>query len=145
MTQDMSSEQFSIKINDGLNRVGVSDEVIRDRRKRSLQVECNETVLYRTHFEGLLSSEVYILGSQSEGTTTIGLHSDVDLGYILDHVVVITSDKDKHVSDMYSFRMDKFTSRGYCCIRDISFYKNTEISDFLDRFLRHILNKIRLT
>ncbi|KAL4218377.1 hypothetical protein ACF0H5_023114 [Mactra antiquata] len=127
----MSSLQLSLKINEVLNHVGVNEKIIQHRRKTSLEVECFRTV---NRLTGLcwFPVESIFFGSQTEGTTTIGLCSDFDYAYMLDKVVVLTNSNDADVSeDIYTFRMEKFTNRGYCCLRDVSSGKNTQISEQL--------------
>ncbi|KAL4218379.1 hypothetical protein ACF0H5_023116 [Mactra antiquata] len=132
MTQDkMSSLQLSLKINEVLNHVGVNKKIIQLRRNCFLEAECFCTVYHRTR-PLCVSEETFYFGSQMEGTTTIGLRSDFDSAHMLDKVVVLTNSHDADVSeDMYTFCMDKFTNRGYCCLRDVSFGKNSKISKSL--------------
>ncbi|KAL4218236.1 hypothetical protein ACF0H5_022972 [Mactra antiquata] len=125
----MSSQQLSHKINDVLNHVGINNDIIKHRRKCYLQTECFAEVYSRTIIKAWACEEVYHFGSQSEGTTTMGINSDKDQLKIPDEVVVITSTKTDHVTeDMYAFHMEKFTNRGYCCLRDISFGNNSKVS-----------------
>ncbi|KAL4219125.1 hypothetical protein ACF0H5_021708 [Mactra antiquata] len=66
--------------------------------------------------------KTHFFGSRSEGSTTPGLHSDLDSVMIPDKMVVITDNLDEIPEEMiYTFKMDKYTNKGYCLLRDISF------------------------
>ncbi|KAL4217667.1 hypothetical protein ACF0H5_022409 [Mactra antiquata] len=138
MAKDMmSSRTLSLKINEVLNHVGVNDEIIKYRRNCFLQMECIYKVYGRTCVERRLNLHVLYFGSQSEGTTSIGLNSDLDFIFIVNNFVVITSTKDDYVSkDTYTLHMDKFTNRGYCCLRDTSFSKNSKMSKLWSHCLK---------
>ncbi|KAL4219123.1 hypothetical protein ACF0H5_021706 [Mactra antiquata] len=119
--------EFSLKINKILNNEGVNEDVIRKRRKCYSQMECNERIHKYTDYS--FSEKPHFFGSQSEGSTTLGLHSDLDSVMIPDNMVVITSSLDKIPEDMiYTFKMDKYTKNGYCLLRDISFNNSYKCS-----------------
>ncbi|KAL4218425.1 hypothetical protein ACF0H5_023160 [Mactra antiquata] len=122
----MSSQQLSLKINEVLDHVCVNNEIIRCRRNCYLQLECNRKVKYYTK-HGVLY-DCFYFGSQSEGTTTTGIHSDFDYVNIDNNIVVVTNDSDYVSENTYTFKMDKFTNRGYCCIRDTSICKDSDMS-----------------
>ncbi|KAL4222943.1 hypothetical protein ACF0H5_018984 [Mactra antiquata] len=114
----LGSKQLSCKINEVLSYVGVNEEIIGYRRNCYLQWECNEKVY--SCIARNSSFDVFCFGSQSEGSTTIGIDSDVDMVGITNGMVVVTSASD-HVSGReYRLKMEKFTNRGYCSIRHTS-------------------------
>ncbi|XP_060555756.1 uncharacterized protein LOC132716490 [Ruditapes philippinarum] len=66
---------LSLKLSEVLEDVGVNEKMVLKRRRTCMLNESLTTISFRSIGKKVTD---YILGSQSEGTTTIGLDSDVD-------------------------------------------------------------------
>ncbi|XP_060568767.1 uncharacterized protein LOC132727348 [Ruditapes philippinarum] len=73
------SSTLSLKLSEVLEDVGVNEEVVMKRRRVFMLKENIQTVTWRSLCD---NSTTYYFGSQSEGTTTEGLHSDTDLLHV---------------------------------------------------------------
>ncbi|KAL4230912.1 hypothetical protein ACF0H5_011287 [Mactra antiquata] len=117
-----NSQRLSLKINRIFDYLSVNEETIRHRRNCYLQIESNHTATLVA--EQVISEEVFYFGSQSEGTTTIGLKSDYDCVAIPHKINVKTNASDPIPDDsIYAFKMEGFTKRGFCLLRYLSFEK----------------------
>ncbi|KAL4230913.1 hypothetical protein ACF0H5_011288 [Mactra antiquata] len=117
-----NSQRISLKINRIFDYLSVNEETIRHRRNVYLQIECIATAF---KFDQNIPEDAFYFGSQSEGTTTIGLNSDYDGVMIPKWIHVITRAKDSILKDnIYAFKMEEFTEQGYCLLRDLSFVDN---------------------
>ncbi|KAL4218476.1 hypothetical protein ACF0H5_023210 [Mactra antiquata] len=132
-----TSQGLSIKINEVLNHLGLNDEIISYRRKCNLEIECNEKVFF--HTRSCSPMEIFYFGSQSEGTTTDGINSDLDYVSLHNTIGVLTNSSDQVPEELiYTFQMDKFTDQGYCCLRDISFCEESDVCKSLSPlFTKH--------
>ncbi|KAL4218477.1 hypothetical protein ACF0H5_023211 [Mactra antiquata] len=138
MAEAMNTSQgLSLKINKVLNHLGLNDEIISYRRKCKLEEECNENVFF--HTRSIRPMENFYFGSQWEGTTTDGINSDLDYVSLNNTIGVLTNSSDQVPDDTdYTFQMDKFTEQGYCCLRDISFCKESDLCKSLSPlFTKH--------
>ncbi|XP_060594907.1 uncharacterized protein LOC132749207 [Ruditapes philippinarum] len=69
------SNTLSLKLSEVLEDVGVNEEMVMNRRRVNMLMASITTVTFRSTCR---NATIHYLGSQSEGTTTIGLNSDVD-------------------------------------------------------------------
>ncbi|XP_060594905.1 uncharacterized protein LOC132749206 [Ruditapes philippinarum] len=69
------SNTLSLKLSEVLEDVGVNEEMVMKRRRVNMLMASINTVTVRSTCK---NATVHYLGSQSEGTTTIGLDSDFD-------------------------------------------------------------------
>ncbi|XP_053385067.1 uncharacterized protein LOC128550294 [Mercenaria mercenaria] len=110
-------QTVSVKLSEVLADIGVDERIVEKRRRALLLEESVNTISCQ-----LLDSNgsVYILGSQSEGSTTLGLESDTDqLTCINDRNVI--QDWSEWQPGVTNFLMiqDETTSPGYCyCLRN---------------------------
>ncbi|XP_052814438.1 uncharacterized protein LOC128241515 [Mya arenaria] len=72
------SRAWSLRVSRALNDIGVTRRIVARRRRTWLRIEAVNTLLCT-----LVGSDrtTYFFGSQSEGTTTLGMKSDVDILY----------------------------------------------------------------
>lgn len=70
-----NNTNFSMKLSAVLDEIGVNENIVMKRRRAYLLAETMKNI---TTVKQLTNFPTYIFGSQSEGTTTIGLHSDKD-------------------------------------------------------------------
>ncbi|XP_052814141.1 uncharacterized protein LOC128241232 [Mya arenaria] len=70
------SRAWSLRVSRALDDIGVSRRMVARRRRAWLRNEAVQTVL--ANLQGLFMT-TYYFGSQSEGTTTLGMISDVDV------------------------------------------------------------------
>ncbi|KAH3704030.1 hypothetical protein DPMN_079085 [Dreissena polymorpha] len=71
-----------------LNDIGANNETIQLRRTMWLNIEALHTINQKAKDENV---DVYKFGSQSEGTTTVGMHSDIDF-LICDRELTVIQD-----------------------------------------------------
>jgi hypothetical protein len=79
-------ENLSLMLSEVLHDIGVNERIVM-RRRRGLMLE--ETMGNITNRLIDINVTDYYLGSQSEGTTTIGLDSDVDILFCNHEVNII--------------------------------------------------------
>jgi hypothetical protein len=105
---------LSLKLSEVLDDIGVNETMIMKWRKSLLLSETMETIAYNS----VLRKSKYMLGSLSEGTTTVGIHSDSDS---------LCSDNDWNVIQDYTewqpgltnllMIQNENTSPGYCFLQ----------------------------
>ncbi|XP_045195612.2 uncharacterized protein LOC123551043 [Mercenaria mercenaria] len=110
-------ESVSVKLSEVLSDIGVDERIVLKRRRgallaesmatRSLQLQdCNDTTYY--------------FGSQSEGTTTLDLHSDTDRLYCFNDFNVIQDRSDwKPGVQICLMIQDDTVSPGYCLLQPL--------------------------
>ncbi|KAH3704029.1 hypothetical protein DPMN_079084 [Dreissena polymorpha] len=102
-----------------LNDIGVNNETIQFRRKTWLYIEALHTISCKAKGG---CSEIYNFGSQTEGTTTEGMHSDFDVLQCDTSWPVITDFADwQSGRRWHSFVvMDMSTPPQCCCLQTVS-------------------------
>ncbi|XP_060554688.1 uncharacterized protein LOC132715667 [Ruditapes philippinarum] len=98
---------LSLKLSEVLEVVGVNEEIVMKRRRMFVFMESLETILYRSCGG---NETAYHFGSQSEGTTTIGLTSDVD-------TVIVDYDYDV-IQDWAEWKQNKINKINLLMIQD---------------------------
>ncbi|XP_060598007.1 uncharacterized protein LOC132751785 [Ruditapes philippinarum] len=105
-------EQLSLMLSDVLDDLGVNKRIVMKRRKLMKMEETMETIAFRSARTNLTS---YILGSQIEGTTTMGLESDIDRVNFDNNVNVIQDLSEWELGKKnYLMVQDENTTPGYC-------------------------------
>ncbi|XP_060578205.1 uncharacterized protein LOC132735283 isoform X2 [Ruditapes philippinarum] len=110
------TQTVSMKLSEVLADIGVDERIVLKRRRALLLRESMKNVNYQ-----LLNENAYILyyfGSQSEGTTTIGMKSDSDQLFCLNDFPVI-QDWCEWIPDVPNLLMiqDNSVSPGYCLLQ----------------------------
>ncbi|XP_045192177.2 uncharacterized protein LOC123548735 isoform X2 [Mercenaria mercenaria] len=107
----------SLKLSEVLNDIGVNERMILKTRRMVL---FSETIISST--DRLLGKNIstYNFGSQSEGSTTIGLHSDSDTLYC-DSKLNVIQDWSEWQPGRRNLLMiqDETTSPGYCLLQQL--------------------------
>ncbi|XP_053402063.1 uncharacterized protein LOC128557791 [Mercenaria mercenaria] len=105
----------SLKLSEVLNDIGVDERMILKRRRMALLRETMQTCNHRLQGG---NNSFYNFGSQSEGSTTIGLYSDTDLLFCLCEYNVI-QDWGEWQPGRPNLLMiqDETTSPGYCLLQ----------------------------
>ncbi|XP_060563539.1 uncharacterized protein LOC132722932 [Ruditapes philippinarum] len=110
------TETVSMRLSEVLSDIGVDERIVLKRRRTMLLKESIENVIYKIHKNSVFT--VNYFGSQSEGTTTIGIESDIDLLYCFNDIPVI-QDWCKWIPGVHNYLMiqDNFVSPGYCLLQ----------------------------
>ncbi|XP_045186952.2 uncharacterized protein LOC123544890 [Mercenaria mercenaria] len=116
MSQDPDYYQtVSLKLSNVLNDIGVNERMILKRRRTVLLMETMATSTYRLLGK---NASIYYFGSQSEVSTTTGLHSDID--------ILICNNKNDVIQNWTEWQpgrhnllmiQDETTSPGYCLLQ----------------------------
>ncbi|XP_060602000.1 uncharacterized protein LOC132755206 [Ruditapes philippinarum] len=105
-------EQLSLMLSEVLNDLGVNERIVMKRRKIMEMEETMDTIAWMSTGENVTS---YILGSQIEGTTTMGLESDIDYVTFDNNVNVIQDLSEWELNKKnYLMVQDENTTPGYC-------------------------------
>ena len=105
---------LSLKLSEVMEDIGVNEEMVMKRRKVFMLMESIHTVSHRSAGN---NTTAYYLGSQSEGTTTQGLHSDVDIMYVDYYYVIQNWSEWKQNKRNYLMIQDENVSPGYCFLQ----------------------------
>ncbi|WAR12161.1 hypothetical protein MAR_026341, partial [Mya arenaria] len=97
---------FATKLNTVLEEIGVSKDLIWKRRRTFLMREC--LVNHSRVLRSLDEVNVFYLGSQSEGTTTVGMMSDTDQLECINHWEAILTLED------WTYGKDETSPPQYC-------------------------------
>ncbi|XP_045192180.1 uncharacterized protein LOC123548738 [Mercenaria mercenaria] len=110
-------QTVSLKLSEVLNDIGVNERMILKRRRSVLLKESMLTSTQRLLGE---NTSCFHFGSQSEGSTTTGLHSDHDILYCSSKFNVIL-DWSEWQPGRYNLLMiqDETTSPGYCLLQQL--------------------------
>ncbi|XP_060561552.1 uncharacterized protein LOC132721285 [Ruditapes philippinarum] len=121
-------ENLSLKLSEVLDDIGVNERMVM-RRRRTYMLQ--ETMNYITQKStGKKSLKYLIFGSQSEGTTTRGLKSDIDfLHFALCTNVMQDLSEWEHGKLNYLMIQDENTTPGYCFLQ---LFRPDEPSPFTD-------------
>ncbi|XP_045199986.2 uncharacterized protein LOC123554133 [Mercenaria mercenaria] len=107
-------QNLSLRLSEVLDDVGVNEEMVLKRKRATLLYETITTITSRS----ISNRSMYRFGSTSEGTTTIGLHSDLDCLWC-DHdynVIQDVADWKPGFSNLLMIQ-DNTTSPGYCFLQ----------------------------
>ncbi|XP_045157520.2 uncharacterized protein LOC123523848 [Mercenaria mercenaria] len=112
-------ENVSLRLSEVLADIGVDERIVLKRRRAWLMIETMYTISHQLLDE---NSSVYCFGSQCEGSTTLGLKSDLDQLLCHNNVNVIQdwADWEPGVCNFLMIQ-DETVSPGYCllqCLRD---------------------------
>ncbi|XP_060598292.1 uncharacterized protein LOC132752037 [Ruditapes philippinarum] len=109
------SNTLSLKLSEVLEDVGVNEKMIMKRRRAVMLLENIETVAKRS---ADVNFTVYCFGSQSEGTTTLGLNSDADI-LMADHDYNVIQDWSEWKQNKTNLLMiqDENVTPGYCFLQ----------------------------
>jgi hypothetical protein len=126
-----------------MDRIGVNEKIVMTRRRSMLLDESLFTLTHQLRGENI---NVFNLGSQIEGTTTLGLQSDKDCLVSVNNYNVI-QDWNEWEYGKHNFLMiqDEYVSPGYCLLQmlrdDAPLPRVVEFNDHLytDRMGRILL------
>ncbi|XP_053374962.1 uncharacterized protein LOC128547181 [Mercenaria mercenaria] len=106
---------ISMRLSEVLDDIGVNENIVMKRRRTSLLTETVSTINSRANGK---QWTVNNLGSQSEGTTTIGLQSDADTLCCIEDMIVI-QDWSEWTPGKLNFLMiqNEKTPPGYCLLQ----------------------------
>jgi hypothetical protein len=109
------SNTLSLKLSEVLEDVGVNEEIVLKRRRVHMLMENMQNVKWRSIGRNVT---VYHFGSHSEGTTTAGLNSDIDILYV-DYVYNVIQDWSEWKQNKVNLFMlqDENVTPGYCFLR----------------------------
>ncbi|XP_060595011.1 uncharacterized protein LOC132749302 [Ruditapes philippinarum] len=122
-------EQLSLMLSDVLDDLGVNERIVKKRRKLMEMEESMSSIAWVSTGR---NGTFYILGSQTEGTTTMGLNSDIDYVACYNYVNVIQDLSEWELGkENYLMIQDENTTPGYCFIQLLSSdpFPATEIPD----------------
>ncbi|XP_060568765.1 uncharacterized protein LOC132727347 [Ruditapes philippinarum] len=107
---------LSLHLSEVLEDIGVNEDMVMKRRRQNMLVENIITVGQRSMG---LNLSVYYLGSQSEGTTTLGLKSDADILHV-NYGCNVIQDLSEWKQNQFNLLMihDKeYVTPGYCFLQ----------------------------
>ncbi|XP_060565010.1 protein male abnormal 21-like [Ruditapes philippinarum] len=108
-------ENLSLMLSGVLHDIGVNERNVMRRRRESMLEETMSNIRSRFTDQNVT---YYHLGSQSEGTTTIGLQSDIDiLGCPHDFNIIQNWSEWEHGKINYLLIQDENTTQGYCFLQ----------------------------
>ncbi|XP_052244317.1 uncharacterized protein LOC127853664 [Dreissena polymorpha] len=108
----LSDTEKSIFVSEVLADIGITEEIVETRRNTWLEIESINTLYWRLKDANVTC---YHFGSQSEGTTTFGLESDVDILIAQnDYRIILDSNEWKQGFDTLVVHKQEDTSPGYC-------------------------------
>ncbi|XP_060568769.1 uncharacterized protein LOC132727350 [Ruditapes philippinarum] len=107
---------LSLHLSEVLEEIGVNEDIIMERRRLNMLMENIQTVGYRSMGFNL---SVYHLGSQSEGTTTLGLCSDADILHVFygHNVIQDLSEWKKNKINLLMIQEKENVTPGYCYLQ----------------------------
>ncbi|XP_060576079.1 uncharacterized protein LOC132733454 isoform X1 [Ruditapes philippinarum] len=110
-----SRAHFSLMLSEVLDDIGVNERNMKKGRRVFLLIETMQTMTRKSFgFNNIL----YILGSRSEGTTTIGLESDSDILFCSNDANVIQDRSEWEEGKVNYFMIqDENTTPGYCFLQ----------------------------
>ncbi|XP_060561410.1 uncharacterized protein LOC132721168 [Ruditapes philippinarum] len=108
-------ENLSLMLSEVLHDIGVNERIVMRRRRGVMLRETMSNIRCRLTDQ---NGTNFYLGSQSEGTTTIGLHSDIDiLAFIRDYNIIQDWSEWEHGKLNYLMIQDENTTPGYCFLQ----------------------------
>ncbi|XP_060563763.1 uncharacterized protein LOC132723113 [Ruditapes philippinarum] len=110
-------ENLSLALSEVLDDIGVNERMVMRRRRNYMLIQTTKNISDRLTDTNNTS---YHLGSQSEGTTTIGLESDVDLLFCMHDFNIIQDWSEwEHGKENYLMIQDENTTPGYCFLQSL--------------------------
>ncbi|XP_045191742.2 uncharacterized protein LOC123548504 [Mercenaria mercenaria] len=117
MSLDPDYRTVSLKLSEVLNDTGVSERMVLKRRRMYLLMETMQTSIYRMSNHNYSH---YHFGSKSEGSTTIGLKSDIDSLICYNDYNVIKDWTEWQPGSINLLMIkDETTSPGYCLLQHL--------------------------
>ncbi|XP_060556577.1 uncharacterized protein LOC132717170 [Ruditapes philippinarum] len=108
-------ENLSLALSEVLDDIGVNERMVMRRRRHLMLRETMGNIMFRLTDINVTN---YHLGSQSEGTTTRGLHSDIDILVCLHRYNIIQDwSQWEHGKFNYLMIQDENTTPGYCFLQ----------------------------
>ncbi|XP_060607454.1 uncharacterized protein LOC132759661 [Ruditapes philippinarum] len=108
-------ENLSLMLSEVLDDIGVNERIVMRRRRGVMLLETTGTISSRLTDENIT---FFYLGSQSEGTTTIGLESDIDILACMPKVNIIQDWSEwEHGKLNFLMILDENTTPGYCFLQ----------------------------
>ncbi|XP_060562599.1 uncharacterized protein LOC132722173 [Ruditapes philippinarum] len=108
-------ENLSLMLSEVLHDIGVNERMMMRRKRHYMLAETMSNITYRLIDENMTE---YLLGSKTEGTTTIGLDSDLDILFCNHEVNIIQDRSDwEHGKSNYLMIQDENTTPGYCFLQ----------------------------
>ncbi|XP_060578810.1 uncharacterized protein LOC132735823 [Ruditapes philippinarum] len=108
-------ENLSLMLSEVLHDIGVNERMVMRIRRGVILRENMGNIMNRLTDRNVSD---YLLGSQSEGTTTIGLHSDFDmLGCSHDFNIIQDWSEWEHDKENFLMIQDENTTPGYCFLQ----------------------------
>ena len=98
---------LSLRLFSVMDDIGASEEV----RKVRMESRVTAEILYTMYWQPEVS--VYHFGSRADGTTTLGMKSDLDRVYIFNNLPVVTDPSEHPVGTSLLFIQDATTPAGY--------------------------------
>ncbi|XP_060560093.1 uncharacterized protein LOC132720116 [Ruditapes philippinarum] len=114
-------ENLSLMLSEVLDDIGVNERMVMRRRRRYMLKETMSNIRNRSID---LKLTEYHLGSQTEGSTTIGLNSDIDiLVCVHDFNIIQDWSEWEHGKKNYLMIQDENTTPGYCFLQLLHCYE----------------------
>ncbi|XP_060586657.1 uncharacterized protein LOC132742308 [Ruditapes philippinarum] len=108
-------ENLSLALSEVLHDIGVNERLVMRRRRHFMLEETMQNITIRFIDRNMTC---YQLGSQSEGTTTRGLHSDSDVLFCYHEFNIIQDWSEwEHGKKNYLMIQDESTTPGYCFLQ----------------------------
>ncbi|XP_060573095.1 uncharacterized protein LOC132731014 [Ruditapes philippinarum] len=108
-------ENLSLALSEVLDDIGVNERMVMRRRRHFMLEETMRNIPHRLTDTNV---SVYYLGSRSEGTTTRGLDSDIDVLFCSHEFNIIQNWSEwKHGKLNYLMLQDENTTLGYCFLQ----------------------------
>ncbi|XP_060575061.1 uncharacterized protein LOC132732600 [Ruditapes philippinarum] len=108
-------ENLSLMLSEVLHDIGVNERIVMISRIQNMLMETMDYITDRLNDE---NGTVYYLGSRSEGTTTLGLNSDIDaLNCVNDFNLIQDWSEWEHGKKNYFMIQDENTTPGYCFLQ----------------------------
>ncbi|XP_053388982.1 uncharacterized protein LOC128552013 [Mercenaria mercenaria] len=109
------TENVSLRLSEVLADIGVDERIVQKRRRKWLLRESTQTISSQLQDR---NASAYLLGSQCEGTTTLGLQSDIDVLVSHNDINVIQDWADWEPGFLnYLMIQDETVSSGYCLLQ----------------------------
>ena len=99
---------LSLRLFSVMDDIGASEDVRKVRMENSVTGEILRAVYWQPE------RSVYSFGSRADGTTTLGMESDIDTVYIFNNLPVVTDPSENPVGTSLLLIQDATTPAGYC-------------------------------
>ncbi|XP_060581627.1 uncharacterized protein LOC132738176 [Ruditapes philippinarum] len=138
------SHNISMRLSEVLDDIGVNETMVMKRRKIFMLMETMHTIQYSLNDR---NDTIFYPGSQSEGSTTLGLQSDVDMLFCFNDVNVIQDWADWKQGKLNLLMIqDNNTTPGYCSLQQLEFDVPIPATDVRDKYhIKDINGRVLLT